>query len=67
VPMLAKSSMILIFQVLNDHKFGQNNRIVVEWGTTTKMLTPQPVDVGLYGLDSVLPRSGSGAPGSNGA
>ena len=66
VPLPAKSSMALIFQALDDHKFNDDNRIVVEWGTTTKMLEPQPVDVGLYGLDSVLPHSGAATLGSNG-
>jgi hypothetical protein len=39
--------MALIIQVTDDRKFTQDNRILVEWGTTTKELKPQPVNFGL--------------------
>ena len=62
-----KSSMALIFEVLDGHTFDDNNRIMVEWGTTTRTFSPQPVDVGLYGLHSILPYPGPPSLGPNGA
>jgi hypothetical protein len=39
--------MALIIQVTDDRRFTQDNRILVEWGTTTKELKPHRSIFGL--------------------
>jgi hypothetical protein len=49
------SAMHLIIMASNDATFTAEIRVKVEWWDGAKMIEPLHVDVGLYGLKSVLP------------
>jgi hypothetical protein len=46
--------MQLIIEAPEEHKFELAQKVFVEWGDSTT-LALAPVDVGLFGLDSILP------------
>ena len=49
------SAMRLIIMAPEDGPFTVENRVKVEWWDGAAVIKPLPVDVGLYGLKSVLP------------
>jgi hypothetical protein len=50
-----RSGMELVIHT-GARKFTNKDQARVDWGTTTKIVAVTPVDVGLWGLDSVLPK-----------
>ena len=54
-------SMRLILMAPESRSFADDDLVKIEWGFGSSTLRPDPVDVALYGLPSVLPPGGTGS------